>query len=1413
MNSNTTFGGSFVAQAQNLWGTAIATFGYITVTYETIIEGLLTIKAATTFIGNIIVNAVCTFLVPPVCELQPTEVYQLANKSYVDTKVTGGTDSLLAGNNQWTGTNDWTNTCSWGPAGIGLSSVLEIEPDNLIRTVVIDSIDTYISASETFTIDVTKLGGKVDLNADVVSASGYFECDIIQGVSNSTDSDLYRDVFTGNVTLADGLTTGVLTMGSTNVLSDTVLNGGQSITLTSSGDITLNSGGNLLISSNIQGISDTNNVNILNNITTGIISFATGLNSGTLSMGSIDGDISMRALLMTIDAPVSIQDGHDISFVDHIDIGSSTASACISIGYNAYCADNNEISIGTEAGVVILSNPDKSRAISLGYQAGYGTADLVDANRSICIGDRAGNDISGTAVQSVAIGTLAGGGVCEGYSVSIGSFAHRILSGQYSVAIGYNAAGSLTATNDERGTAVGFNAAYNGLARYSLCLGALAGYTNVTKSICLNASGVALNSTASGFYVSPVRSAIPSSREVLVLDTATNEIVSTLDILVDTLSGSVSTSNVSLFDDTTTGTISLGTGLTSGLGLILGSTSAALSLDGGSIVCNVLPTCSATPTSASQLTTKTYVDSEITDAISALLAASNTWTNTNFFNTILGSAPGVSVTLYSNITGGSIVLGTGLTAGGSMTLGTTAAPMGINASTLTLTNTINCATNTSVVNLMTNLTTGGSIVIGNVASNMTLNGLAIYVPVLPRYTGVTSPSDNNDLVNKKYVDDAITGVLPVLTVDTLQGSTVSADISLYDTTTTGSITIGSALTLGTITVGSTNALVTIVATGIVFDTPLLRANDPADPMVLFDTTTTGNISLGVGLTTGTLTLGSATSKVIIPSDLVNDSSEGSLVSTNISLYNNTTTGNISLGEGLTTGRITLGPTLAPTLSFSNLDIVSDGTNYIAESMIYGDLWIARNALGGNIFLGNTLCKTTIRGDLTNDQNIQLLAGSAHSDWYFGGTNTFNATAQTTPLITNGLAAGTGDGATYGTNNFQINCWNGLGICNTSTGGLGMGCHIVMDARAGGISLEGALQCNDIVGSSSSASAVLYTGITTGSITMGAFNTSSVKIDGATINIGRGTGTTNGVISLGLTDSTVNVKGTLTAKTVEAESSSSTVTLYDNVTTGDITIGDNLTTGTLFLGNEGAKTRTFGTSIINTIEADTPTQNVSLYDNITTGNITIGDNLTTGSITMGAYNTSSVEIDGAAIDIGRGVGTTNGVINIGKDDSTVEIYGNSVEIGRYSDITIIGGISNDNVNALTNIGGTNVRVAQQPGIWLRDGAWNASNSYPIYGSVLNMQNLFNQLNTSGSVTTAASGTAVGTWSSPNIENIDDFYIVSPGWGLIVYDETNYTTGGSGIVLNFKNTTLRPVLVEPVSKNKAGSIRVYFNDIQV
>ena len=101
------------------------------------------------------------------------------------------------------------------------------------------------------------------------------------------------------------------------------------------------------------------------------------------------------------------------------------------------------------------------------------------------------------------------------------------------------------------------------------------------------------------------------------------------------------------------------------------------------------------------------------------------------------------------------------------------------------------------------------------------------------------------------------------------------------------------------------------------------------------------------------------------------------------------------------------------------------------------------------------------------------------------------------------------------------------------------------------------------------------------------------------------------------------------------------------------------------------------------------------------------------------------------------------------------------------------------------------------------------SFPIFKSITNLTNFTSQPITSGALTTAQSGTVVGSYASINVDDADSLYLVLPNYGQIVYLNAGYT----GMqLLNYKNTTTGAVVVSPSSFNFGTSIRVYFNGVE-
>jgi hypothetical protein len=102
------------------------------------------------------------------------------------------------------------------------------------------------------------------------------------------------------------------------------------------------------------------------------------------------------------------------------------------------------------------------------------------------------------------------------------------------------------------------------------------------------------------------------------------------------------TGSVNIATNQTTGALNIATNSTRTSGTItIGSASSTANMNincGGTLTVNAnasftnIPNCSVVPSSANNLTNKTYVDSAVTGATSGLLTSNNTWSGSNTFN-------------------------------------------------------------------------------------------------------------------------------------------------------------------------------------------------------------------------------------------------------------------------------------------------------------------------------------------------------------------------------------------------------------------------------------------------------------------------------------------------------------------------------------------------------------------------------------------------------------------------------------------------------------------------------------------------------------------------------------------------------------------------------------------------------------
>jgi hypothetical protein len=203
-------------------------------------------------------------------------------------------------------------------------------------------------------------------------------------------------------------------------------------------------------------------------------------------------------------------------------------SACIAVGSNAgmWSQQSGGIAIGRQAGESTQSHS----AIAIGSFAGSLTQSISaiaigsnagsnnQGSNAIAIGLAAGSNLQGG--NSIAIGMEAGRTNQHTSSIAIGSFAGQSNQSSLSVALGYHAGRS---NQFNQSVAIGSYAGASNQGANAIAIGSRAGQENQpTNSIVLNATGSALNGTASGLFVDPIR--LTGSASVLYYNSTTKEI-------------------------------------------------------------------------------------------------------------------------------------------------------------------------------------------------------------------------------------------------------------------------------------------------------------------------------------------------------------------------------------------------------------------------------------------------------------------------------------------------------------------------------------------------------------------------------------------------------------------------------------------------------------------------------------------------------------------------------------------------------------------------------------------------------------------------------------------------------------------------------------------------------------------------
>ena len=415
-----------------------------------------------------------------------TDTLTITNTGIVD--IVAGTGITTSGTTTRTVSNDGVIDISTSP-GSGIS---------------ITGTKTNYSIANTGVLAVTTFGGSgITINNpspgtyEIVNASPNINQNVFFGVAVPTQATVFADSATDTLTLAYG--------SGINITTDPTT---DTITIANTGVTNIAASG-----SGINVSASTGSVNISN---TGVTSLIAGAG---ISISSATGDITVT--------------NTRLGFLNFAVSGNP----------NSIQADNatDTFTFVAGEGVVLIPNPtNDSLEVNVAYLVGNVYSDssslLVDAAGSQIVGNINTSSLR-TSETAIALGSSAGAVGQGANGIAIGALAAQTNQGIQSIAIGPssgntgqglqsvavgNLAGSLN--QGQRAVAIGSLAGSNSQGDYAVALGNFAGGTNQpANSIVINASGVALNGSAAGFFVDPIREV--TGPQVLYYDpTGTKEI-------------------------------------------------------------------------------------------------------------------------------------------------------------------------------------------------------------------------------------------------------------------------------------------------------------------------------------------------------------------------------------------------------------------------------------------------------------------------------------------------------------------------------------------------------------------------------------------------------------------------------------------------------------------------------------------------------------------------------------------------------------------------------------------------------------------------------------------------------------------------------------------------------------------------
>lgn len=399
---------------------------------------------------------------------------------------------------------------------------------------------------------VTLIGSPI---YDVGSVAGLNDTPIeIKGVGTGVVNLSTSNITRLSITTASILASLGLNLQANNITNVGVISGEANedfdISSLSTGTLNLNTGGTNRINITSSGdfASSCKNFSVSGTLNSNVkvrlgSNFTGGLSQGNGSV-SIGGGCGTTQLIdcVAIGNVAGINQADNAIAIGNNAAGIAGQQGADSIAIGSNCASNTQSTQSVSIGAFAGQTTQGTQSVAVGYNAGNSSQgansvaigyNTVTAANSVAIGSgstTAGsasvavgrNSVASSSGNSIAIGDTAKGGT---NGVSIGTNAGGSTPNASSVAIGVGAGSNIS----NGSICIGFNAstsAGGNLTTNSIFIGnAAVSTTAIANSIVLNSTGTAINpSTASAFYVNPVRNTGNVGLAPMYYNTTTKEI-------------------------------------------------------------------------------------------------------------------------------------------------------------------------------------------------------------------------------------------------------------------------------------------------------------------------------------------------------------------------------------------------------------------------------------------------------------------------------------------------------------------------------------------------------------------------------------------------------------------------------------------------------------------------------------------------------------------------------------------------------------------------------------------------------------------------------------------------------------------------------------------------------------------------